>query len=260
MSWPAGLLAAWFFALALPATAASPFVDPTGDTPGADVTTVTVGNDRDNLTVEVRFANRPELAAGDTVLVDLDADNSRASGEEGIDFYAAFGGEAELSFFEWKDGAFAESTSAKVAFGNGTATLVVPLSFVKSTVAVSVLAVSGQDPGVSPTDRAPDSGAWTYAVARPAFQKAAVRFSPAKPRAGKSFAVGSVSLTFTVVGTITADDLTCDATLARKALSETDTCRWKLPKNAKGKRLTVTIEASSAGETYRLPAQRFTVR
>jgi hypothetical protein len=248
------------FALAATASAGTTFADPAGDTAGPDVTSVTVRNDGRELTAVVHFANRPSLAAGDIVLVDFDADANAATGEDGVDLYAVFEGGDEPTTFEWRDGAFVESNDVKATFAAGDAKIVVPKTLVDAAVGVAVTAVAGQDPGVDPTDRAPDSGRWTYALVAPTLQKAAVKLQPAQPVAGKRVSVRTVALTLTDVGTVSPEDLTCDATLAGKSLGEDDVCGWKLPKAAKGKTLAITIEAEYGGVSYRLPTQRAKVR
>src|SRR5438067_3020885 len=187
-----GVVLAFLVGVALPSAAASPFTDPTGDSAGPDVAAVTVSNDAKELRVVVAFANRTAFVTGDVVLVDLDLDGSEKTGEEGVDLYAALEGGEEPAVFVWKDGNFAESTDAKAAYDSATATLTVPLDLVIGVVGISVLAVGGPDPDVSPTDRAPDAGSWTYQVEAPTFQTRSVRFQPARPRAGKPFAVASV--------------------------------------------------------------------
>jgi hypothetical protein len=248
------------FALAATAGAGTTFADPTGDTTGPDVTNVSVRNDGRVLTAAAHFANRQSLATGDLVLVDLDADANAATGEDGVDVYAVFEGGDEPTAFEWRDGAFVQSSDVKATFAAGDATLVLPRALVGAAVALSVTAVAGQDPDVDPTDRAPDTGRWTYTVSTPTLQKAAVKLAPAQPIAGKRVSVGSVALTLTEVGTVAPEDLTCDATLAAKPLGEVDQCLWKLPKAAKGKTLAIRIEAEYGGISYRLPTQRVKVR
>jgi hypothetical protein len=246
--------------LAATASAATTFADPAGDTTGPDVTNVSVRNDGRALTAAVHFANRPSLAAGDVVLVDFDADANAATGEDGVDVYAVFEGGDEPTAFEWRDGAFVQSSDVKATFAAGDATVVVPKALVGAAVGVAVTAVAGQDPGVDPTDRAPDAGRWTYTVSTPTLQKAAVKLAPAQPIAGKRVSVRSVALTLTDVGTVSPEDFTCDAILAGKSLGEVDHCAWKLPKAAKRKVLALTIEAEYGGVSYRLPTQRVKVR
>jgi hypothetical protein len=255
-----GMCLAFLLVAALPAAAASSFTDLTGDSAGPDVAAVTVSNDAKELKVDVAFANRTAFVTGDVVLVDLDLDGNKKTGEEGVDLYAALEGGEEPAVFAWKDGNFAESADAKAAFGSATATLTVPLDLVIGAVGISVLAVGGPDPDVSPTDRAPDGGSWTYTVKAPAFQKGSVRFRPSRPRAGKLFAVASVTLSFELIGAVEPKNVVCRARLGRTALKQAKACAWKLPRNAKGKTLTVSIEARYGGSAYTLPTARFKVR
>src|SRR5919198_3297945 len=125
-----GLFLACLLGAALPAAAASPFTDPTGDSAGPDVAAVTVSNDARELKLDVAFANRAAFVAGDAVLVDLDLDGNRKTGEEGVDLYAALEGEEDPAVFVWKDGTFTESADAKATYGPSIAMLTVPLDLV----------------------------------------------------------------------------------------------------------------------------------
>jgi hypothetical protein len=256
----AGAVLVFVLGAALPSAAPPPFADPTGDTAGPDVAAVGVTNDARELEVDVAFANRTALVAGDVVLIDLDLDGSEKTGEEGVDLYAALEGGEEPAVFVWKGGNFAESTDAKAAYGSATATVSVPLELVTGVVGISALAVGGPDPGVSPTDRAPDAGSWTYTVNAPEFQQGSVRFRPSRPRAGKLFAVDSVTLKSELVGPVQAKHLVCRARLGRAALKQANVCAWKLPKSARGKTLTVSIVARYGGSAYPLPMARLKVR
>ena len=69
--------------------------DPVGDTTGPDIVEVTATNTTERLLVDVKLANRPSLAAGDVVFVDVDADRNAGTGVDGVDYYAAFEGAAE---------------------------------------------------------------------------------------------------------------------------------------------------------------------
>jgi len=255
-----GVFLAFLLGAALPAAAASPFTDPTGDSAGPDVAAVTVSNDAKELRVVVAFANRTAFVTGDVVLVDLDLDGNEKTGEEGIDLYAVLEGGEEPAVFVWKDGNFGESADAKAAYGSATATLTVPLDLVIGVVGISVLAVGGPDPDVSPADRAPDAGSWMYTVKAPALQKGNVRFRPPRPRVGKLFAVASVTLSFELIGAVEPKTVVCRARLGRVALKQANVCAWKLPRNARGKTLTVSIEARYGGSAYTLPTARFKVR
>jgi hypothetical protein len=255
-----GVFLALLLSAALPAEAASPLTDPTGDSAGPDVAAVSVSNDAKELRVDVAFANRTALVTGDVVLVDLDLDGSRTTGEDGADLYGALEAGEEPAVFVWKDGNFAESTDAKIAYGSSTATLTVPLDLVLGVVRVSVLAVAGPDPDVSPTDHAPDAGSWPYTVDAPALQRGSVRFRPAQPRAGKVFALASVTLSFELTGVVEPKNIVCRARLGRAALKQAKPCAWKLPRNSKGKPLAVSVEARYAGSAFMLPTARFIVR
>ena len=159
-------------------------------------------NDASDVTVKVAFANRPSLANGDIVFVDFDLDHNVATGDAGVDAYAVFEGGEDPVAFVWRDGEFAENTDLAANFAAGVATVAVPIDLAGDTIGVSATTLVGPDPEGAPTDHAPDSGAWTYTVERPVFQGSATTFAPAQPRAGRAFAVSSVTLEFTLAGTV----------------------------------------------------------
>ena len=89
------------------------------------------------------------------------------------------------------------------------------------------------------------------------------RFSPTAPRAGATFRLQSVALTFESEEKGVAGSFTCRATLAGKRVKGTGPggCTFKLPKTAKGKQLVVTVTATpTGGKAQTFPAYKFRVR
>jgi hypothetical protein len=108
-------------------------------------------------------------------------------------------------------------------------------------------------------DDAPDAGAWSYELdLTPVLDTLAARWSPAKPKAGKTFRLASTQLRLEDGTVVKADSITCVAKLNNKRLAGTR-CVWRLPKSAKGKRLVVTITARYKGASATFTPWRFRV-
>jgi hypothetical protein len=260
---------------------AADFTDPVGDTYGPDIDKVTISEQPGFLDITVHVASHPELAEDEIIEVDVDTDSNAQTGDDGIDLYGVVQGQedanqhnftvTEVLKYDKSVDDYVDDTAAKIDFENGTATLAIPLSLVGAhTVRVGASAIAAPlpegDPNNPPppptkpdTDYAPDSGAYTYTLATPTLKRAAVTYTPAVPRAGTVFKVQRVSVTLSTGGTFPATTA-CNATLAGKKLATTAACTWKLPKNAKGKAFRVSVAATYAGTTFKLPARTFKVR
>jgi hypothetical protein len=260
---------------------AADFTDPVGDTYGPDIDKVTITERPGFLDVTVHV-DRAELEEDDIVEVDIDTDANDQTGDGGIDVYGVVQGQedanrqnfivSEVLKYDKSVDDYVDTDAAKIDFDNGTATLAVPLSLIGAhTVRVAVSAIAAPlpepaDPNNPPppptkpdTDYAPDSGAYTYTLATPTLKRAAVTYTPGVPRAGKQFKVQRVAVTLSSGGPFPAQPA-CAATLGGKKLATTAACTWKLPKNAKGKAFRVSVAATYAGTTFRLPAKTFKVR
>jgi hypothetical protein len=71
--------------------------------------------------------------------------------------------------------------------------------------------------------------------------------------------VRTVSVVLSSGGPFAAKATSCSAALAGKALGKRGACAWKLPKNASGKRLHISISASYGTQSFRL-TRTFVVR
>jgi hypothetical protein len=261
---------------------AADFTDPVGDTYGPDIDKVTIAERPGFLDVTVHVADHPELAEDEIVEVDIDTDANDQTGDGGIDVYGVVQGQedanrqnfivSEVLKYDKAVDDYVDTDAAKIDFDNGTATLAVPLSLVGAhTVRIAVSAIAAPlpeppDPNNPPppptkpdTDYAPNTGVYTFTLATPTLRRAAVTYQPAAPRAGQLFKVQRVSVTLSSGGPFSATPA-CTATLAGKKLAATSACTWRLPKNAKGKSLRVSVAATYAGTTFRLPARTFRVR
>jgi hypothetical protein len=260
---------------------AADFMDPLGDTYGPDIDKVTIAERPGFLDVTVHV-DRSELAEDEIVEVDIDTDANDQTGDGGIDVYGVVQGQedanrqnfivSEVLKYDKAVDDYVDIDAAKIDFDNGTATLAVPLSLVGAhTVRVAVSAIAAPlpepvDPNNPPppptkpdTDYAPDTGAYAYTLATPTLKRAAVTYTPGVPRAGQQFKVQRVSVILSSGGPFPAQPA-CAATLGGKKLAATGVCTWRLLKNAKGKILRVSVAATYAGTTFRLPAKTFRVR
>jgi hypothetical protein len=114
------------------------------------------------------------------------------------------------------------------------------------------------------TDTAPEGGLaqiWSYdVVLAPQIVSIRAGFSPAQPRAGKPFAIRTAVLRLSSGQEVAPTAFTCTATLGGKALRAAARCRWNIPKNARNKRLVISVSASYAGVAARFDPYVFRVR
>ena len=85
-------------------------------------------------------------------------------------------------------------------------------------------------------------------------------FVPAQPRAGKRFALGAARLRLSNGETARPDSVGCVARLAGRVVRPVARCAWKLPADARGKRLVVTLTPRYGGRTARVDPWSFRVR
>jgi hypothetical protein len=260
---------------------AADFTDPVGDTYGPDINKVSISERPGFLDVQIAFLNHPELEKGEIVQVDVDTDANEQTGDGGIDLYGVLEGtedanerpfvDSEVLKYDKSIDDYVDITVSTIAFDDEGAKLSVPLSLVGRSVKVTVSAYAAPlppppDPTLPPpppkepdTDNAPDSGAYTFALATPTLSRATVSYAPALPQAGKTFKVQRVSLVLSSGGPFAAQ-AACTATLNGKKLAPAGPCSWRLPKSAKRKLLRVNVSATFAGTTFKLPARSFRVR
>jgi hypothetical protein len=119
-------------------------------------------------------------------------------------------------------------------------------------------------------DRAPDNGAWSFPgvpappqVTPPAavtVEDLTATFVPAQPRAGKRFALGTARLRLSNGETARPESVACVARLAGRVLRPVARCAWRIPANARGKRLVVTLTPRYEGKAARFDPWSFRVR
>ncbi len=138
----------------------------------------------------------------------------------------------------------------------GTMTFQIANADLESTTMFESWAATELLPGAGDFDDvAPDgTDVYSYALSTPHATGATARFSSAAPRAGRRFTVVGVTLQFGANDQAPAARLRCRARLGGKALrgSGRGGCTFAIPRSAKGKRLVITIAASSGGESRTL--------
>jgi hypothetical protein len=255
------------------------FEDSTGEDPqGPDITTVVLSNDdRGRLTWVINVPNRPTLTGDMEFDILINSDSNSATGAQelfGADYaivlIGPIGGPAEVVLFRWNGTDFTALGVPQISlifgYANGAVTIRLNASelgnarrmqFLVLAITGVVLGPDGQlDYENSRFDAAPDPGRGMYSfdvrITPPRLVVRSFGMRPTTPRAGRPF---SAFVTFARSdGTPpTAPSVTCRATLGGRALSASGssvtggraTCRWALPKTAKGKTIrgTVTVRA-----------------
>jgi hypothetical protein len=254
-------------ALLAPATAqagSKTFTDPSGDSGNAaDVTRVVVLNTRANeVAIGLTLANRPQWQGTRSVVaLAVDTDRNGATGKDGIDFWVYMVGSSNgIEVYRWNGTDYAQGSADgfRGSFDKGILILEMTPAARAGGNSFDFYAVSfEEDESDESTDSVPDGDAiWTYELTPPVVETGFATFAPKAPRAGATFAVSRMVLEYDDGSQVTTRSYTCRATLGGKVLKPTGRCKWKLPKNAKGKRLVVTVTA--AGGTFQ--PWRFTVR
>ena len=257
------LLAAVLGLLLLGATgagAAGTYTDPQGDAVGAaaDITQVDVSNDLDgNITFALTLPDRTSLGPDDFLIILIDADNNASTGTTGSEF-AIVVDASGAAFLRAANSSFTPATASTLTGSNGGKTVRINRSDLGNTTVFAFYALSALDSDDNAGDDAPNTGVYLYTLElRPELDSLAARFSPARPKAGKPFRVASTSLRLEDGTDVKADSLTCVAKLNGKRLA--GRCSWRIPRNAKGKRLVVTITARYRGASATFLPWRFRV-
>jgi hypothetical protein len=228
------------------------FADSVGENPAAlDIAHVLVDNDNNgNITVMVTFRSLSNLPSDSELVLLLDTDQNRNTGDRnGMEYEIwDYGEDNTYEFLRWN------GTDYDVA-GELTITnlpivgvwIVLNRSQIGDVGTFNFAAATVRGPDDAPIiDLAPDLGTWTYQLVRtPVIASVVPAFRPAQPKAGGVFTAGA-RVTLDSGETVPATGARCKAQLGGKPLPATESagCTFRIPKNAKGKRLVVTITAS----------------
>jgi hypothetical protein len=239
------------------AGAASTFTDPQGDAVAgaADITQVVVSNDLDgNVTFAVTLADRTTLTSDDLLFIFLNTDKNASTGVAGID-YAIVVTSAGAALVRASGMTFAPAPQTTLTLADNNKTIKINRSELGDTTGFAGLAVTGLDSNDAADDAA---GPFTYDLElKPVLDTLAAKFAPAKPKHGKVFRLATTNLRLDDGTVVKADSITCVAKLSGKRLA--GRCSWRIPANAKGKQLSVTLTARYQGVSATFTPWRFRV-
>lgn len=239
------------------AGAASTFTDPQGDAVAgaADITQVVVSNDLDgNITFAVTLVDRTTFTSDDLLLILLNTDKNTSTGVSGVDFVigAASTGAVVLRA---SGTTFAPAPQTTLTLADNNKTIKINRSELGDTSGFVGVAVTALDSNEAADDTA---GPFTYDLElKPVLDTLAAKFAPAKPKHGKVFRLATTNLRLEDGTVVKADSITCVAKLNGKRLA--GRCSWRIPANAKGKQLSVTLTARYQGVSATFTPWRFRV-
>jgi hypothetical protein len=267
------LVAAAALVLGLPAAArAAPvsFNDPGGDNAAAaDIGAVTVDSAADGfISLKASIANLPQIGQPGFAIVVFDTDRNGATGSlMGGDYVFFFEfSAAGWGMRRWNGTEYVDAGGDSVAtIGAGSLEVKVGPASLGGAKAFNFVIVAGSgEVETAEIDAAPDSGTWFYEVKAPVVTVDTIvaKFVPAAPKAGAVFQAPLVRMKLSDGRTVLASKYRCVAQLAGKLLRGTGkgSCSFRIPKNAKGKRLRVTLFVTYNGVTDEFDAYVFKVR
>lgn len=242
------------------AKADASYSDPAGDSGTApDITAVTAANDTaGNLTFTVR-TNQPALADA-AVDIAFDTDQNAQTGGNGVEFYFLIG-PSGWEFARWDGSKFvaAAAPSANGSYANGLATFKISkadLGGVETFVFWADTFQLDANGNVIAEDTAPDgTSAYKYTQSKPLTLRAGTTTAvPAKPVAGRPFAVRTRISRGDTGGPLTTGTVTCTVRVGTAPVRATGrvaggvaSCSMTLPKTAKGKLVRVTTKVTLQG-------------
>jgi hypothetical protein len=256
-----GAAAVCAFAVASPASArtsvwtAEPttYSDATGDAKSApDVATVAVSVDATAAVFVVSLASG-DLSNEGILGIAIDADRNAATGDRFGSDYVVLVTADGAGFLKWNGSDMKPFSHQPMVLGRNGSTIAVGVCTCDlGTQAFDfvVLGVRGND-----IDAAPESGHFSYPQAAPpapeiSIASVLVNQRPSVPKAGKRFTVKVMGARLEGTGEVVQpESVECSARLGTKALRGTGPggCSWKLPKNARGKKLTVAVTVTYQG-------------
>ncbi len=246
------------------------YTDPIGDSGTApDIQTVVASNDDNGTyTFGINVA-RLTLPSDVVVLLAIDSDQNPATGASGFDYIVACDESNDsVALFHWDGSQFVTAPNSTLSASDDNTG--VAASFNRSDIGNAgglnfrAETVEGATPAAGHLDLAPDTGTWNYQLGPAAALTLSVELAhTSKARAGKPFvAVITVARSDGALADVTVDDVTCAATVGRRALHAGSTvalgpavgCSWRLPKKARGKTLhasvTVTLDGATTTKTF----------
>jgi hypothetical protein len=241
--------------------------DPTGDSAdAADISALTVSNDDAGLlTFRFTYANRaPGLTGDDAVIILLDTDRNEQTGDPDLGTeYAVFflASQQNGVLLRWQNNEYQETPQTTFRATPDGLQLQVNRREMGNTTAFDFGAVTFRDlEGNESADGIPDGSLATYQLVLPQIRSVVPRYSPANPRAGRRFSVPGATVRLTNGQNVAPSTITCTARLAGRALRPVGRCAWRIPANARGKRLVVTVTVTYQGQRRTAAPRAFRVR
>jgi hypothetical protein len=251
-------------------TAPSAFPDPSDDEDAApDITSVRVSDaKRGWVTFAITMPNYAALPAEALLIVFIDADSNRRTGDDGAEFrLSVVEGEVSLERWDvrsrsWR--ADRRPTRARVRSATNVVSVDVHVSELGNTARFGFSLVSADvsaaAQAILAVDFAPEeSGFWSYTLAnKPALALVVTRriVSAARPRAGEPFTVGLAVARSDTRRPIASGSVTCKVQVAGKKVPAmgqvrggVGRCTFDVPATARGATVRGTITVRSGGKT-----------
>jgi hypothetical protein len=211
-------------------------------------------NDNHVITIGIHAHNRSGFESGDSYGVYLDTDRNAATGGGGVgaEYEIVFDAPRTAKLEHWNGTAFdaASATSIPMVWVPDYGPL---LRFLRSAIGDPVgfnfvlSSTNGAD-----SDRAPDAGSWSYT--RRAFALKMRPLSVGAARAGKAFTVRTLVVRSDFDEPLDQGKIGCAARLSGHRLASKGrftggrvACTWRLPKSARGKRLSGSVSVAYQG-------------
>lgn len=230
-----------------------------------DIGATTVGNTAARtIRIAVAIGNRTAMQATDILVVPINADRNATTGQDGFE-YALVSVGGQVGLLQWNGTTFApvNAPTLRGSFAGGQV-FEIAASDLGNTTAIDFWVSSFRADGPDEEeDVAPEgTGVFNYTLSSPHIESVSARFSPTAPRAGRRFRLSTIAVGLESEETVRPNSYRCRATLGGRALRGTGTggCIFAIPRNAKGKRLTVTITATVGSETQSFRPYVFRVR
>jgi hypothetical protein len=251
------------------------FLDSTGENPNApDITSIAVSNDDAGLiTFKVDISNRPALSSDMEVDLYLNTDGNGATGDPqsyGADYLILLvAGGVDLYKWNGTDYSGASSqTSLVYSYDASGATIRVNSLDLGGTKAFGFVAITASGVAVDSQghadytnahfDAAPDFGHGSFAytvLTKLELRVVTFHATPKSPRAGGTLSASMAVTENDTGGPLAAGAVACRAKVGGKAVplithlvtNGVAACVWRVPKSAKGKKLTGKVVVSSRG-------------
>lgn len=260
------------------------YTDSSGENPAApDISTIVVSNnDAGVISFRINIPNRPTLTQDLLIALEIDSDNNPATGSADGTDYAIELLQGDVALFRWDGTNFTRragdppATSLIFAYQSGV-TITISAAELGNTKRFRFGAIAISGLVIDPTtgdldfanavgDAAPAIGAGFYAyeikIAPTTLQVKKFTPTPAKPVAGRTFALRLQAARSDTGATLQSGRVTCVGRIGKSGLRAQSgrfvgreaVCTWKIPAGAKGKTfrgsITIVFEGLKAARSY----------